>query len=180
MLGRQEDHVFAARVETERGDVLRIYAFDRFNHTAFQLDAIVLNDTLFVHPRCSTRSRNRSTGTGGRTRGSVSPRRISTASPPRGGWAAASSLRLRTLSTRARSARCARAPGHITTRSERFPPRTSVHVRNPLTTKAHRSVLLQRVGCLDPRSRLVSRERRLGPGHVVDVRLSNRRTFDLP
>ena len=51
MLGRQEDHVFAARVETERGDVLRIYAFDRFNHTAFQLDAIVLNDTLFVHPK---------------------------------------------------------------------------------------------------------------------------------
>ena len=51
MLGRQEDHVFAAKVETERGDVLRIYAFDRFNHTAFQLDAIVLNDTLFVHPK---------------------------------------------------------------------------------------------------------------------------------
>ena len=43
--------MFAARVDTELGDVLRIYAFDRYNETAFQVDSIVLNGTLFVHPK---------------------------------------------------------------------------------------------------------------------------------
>ena len=43
--------VFAARVDPELGDVLRIFAFDRYNETAFQVDSIIVNGTLFVHPK---------------------------------------------------------------------------------------------------------------------------------
>jgi hypothetical protein len=47
-----EDHVFAARMPAPwGGDVLRIYAFDRFNHTAMQVDSVIVNGTLFSHPK---------------------------------------------------------------------------------------------------------------------------------
>ena len=48
--GTQED-VFAGTVSTSRGDALRVYAFDRFNHTAFQVDSIILNGTLYAHAK---------------------------------------------------------------------------------------------------------------------------------
>ena len=32
-----QDHVWAAKIPTARGDALRIYEFDRFNNTAFQV-----------------------------------------------------------------------------------------------------------------------------------------------
>ena len=35
------DDVWAARVKTSRGDVLRIYEFDRFNETAFQVHTLI-------------------------------------------------------------------------------------------------------------------------------------------
>jgi hypothetical protein len=45
------DDVWAARVKTSRGDVLRIYEFDRFNETAFQVDMFLSNGTLWAHPK---------------------------------------------------------------------------------------------------------------------------------
>jgi hypothetical protein len=44
-----EDHVFAGKVKTSRGDVLRIWAYDRFNGTAFQVDSVILNGTSERH-----------------------------------------------------------------------------------------------------------------------------------
>jgi hypothetical protein len=46
-----QDHVWAARLNTSRGDVIRIYEFDRFNETAFQVDILLLNGTLWAHPK---------------------------------------------------------------------------------------------------------------------------------
>lgn len=46
-----QENVSAGIVETEQGDVLRIFAFDRFNHTAFQVDSIIINGTLFSHAK---------------------------------------------------------------------------------------------------------------------------------
>ena len=48
-----QSEVFAARVATERGDVLRVFAFDRFNETAFSVDMIILNGTnCNINARC--------------------------------------------------------------------------------------------------------------------------------
>lgn len=46
-----EDHVWAAKITTKLGDVLRIYEFDRFNATMFQVDMLLYNGTLWAHPK---------------------------------------------------------------------------------------------------------------------------------
>ena len=49
-VGTQRD-VFAAKLNTSLGPVLRVYEFDRWNETFFQVDMLVLNGTLFAHPK---------------------------------------------------------------------------------------------------------------------------------
>ena len=36
-----ETQTYLARVETERGDILRVYEFDRYNHTTWQVDMAI-------------------------------------------------------------------------------------------------------------------------------------------
>ena len=49
-VGTQVD-VFAARVQTSLGPMVRVYEWDRWNETYFQVDLIVVNGTLFAHPK---------------------------------------------------------------------------------------------------------------------------------
>ena len=49
-VGTQQD-VWAARLQTSKGPMLRIYEFDRFNESYFQVDMIVKDGTLFAHPK---------------------------------------------------------------------------------------------------------------------------------
>jgi hypothetical protein len=49
-VGTQMD-VFAARVQTSLGPMVRVYEWDRWNETYFQVDMIVVNGTLFAHPK---------------------------------------------------------------------------------------------------------------------------------
>ena len=49
-VGTQQD-VWAARLQTSKGPMLRIYEFDRFNESYFQVDLIVSDGTLFAHPK---------------------------------------------------------------------------------------------------------------------------------
>ena len=45
-----EERVWAARLKTERGDVVRVYDFDRYNGTVFQVDLLLdANSTLWTH-----------------------------------------------------------------------------------------------------------------------------------
>merc|ERR1711871_718156 len=46
-----ETQVYMARVDTERGPMLRVYEFDRYNGTVFQVDMIVGNSSVLVHPK---------------------------------------------------------------------------------------------------------------------------------
>ena len=46
-----ETQVYMARIDTERGPMLRIYEFDRYNGTVFQVDMIVGNSSVLVHPK---------------------------------------------------------------------------------------------------------------------------------
>lgn len=46
-----ETQVHLARVETERGSMVRVYEFDRYNGTVWQVDMIISNGTFYAHPR---------------------------------------------------------------------------------------------------------------------------------
>jgi hypothetical protein len=46
-----ETQVFTAQVETEEGPLVRVYEFDRYNGTLWQVDMILVNDTFLAHPR---------------------------------------------------------------------------------------------------------------------------------
>lgn len=46
-----ETQVFMARVDTARGPVVRVYEFDRYNGTVWQVDMLVANQTFYAHPR---------------------------------------------------------------------------------------------------------------------------------
>lgn len=46
-----ESPVWVARVQSDRGDVVRVYEFDRYNMTVWQVDMLIEDDVLWVHPR---------------------------------------------------------------------------------------------------------------------------------
>jgi hypothetical protein len=46
-----ETQVHLARVDTERGPVLRVYEFDRYNGTVWQVDMLVANNSFIAHPK---------------------------------------------------------------------------------------------------------------------------------
>jgi len=46
-----ETQTFLTRVETEYGPMARVYEFDRYNGTVWQVDMLVVNETFFAHPR---------------------------------------------------------------------------------------------------------------------------------
>jgi hypothetical protein len=46
-----ETQVYLARVETERGDLLRVYEYDRYNSTVWQVDMAIVNGSFVAHPR---------------------------------------------------------------------------------------------------------------------------------
>jgi hypothetical protein len=46
-----ETQVYLAELTTERGPVLRVYDYDRYNGTVWQVDMLVSNGTFFAHPR---------------------------------------------------------------------------------------------------------------------------------
>jgi len=41
------------RLDTERGPVLRVYEFDRYNGTVWQVDMLLSNGSFVAHPRCA-------------------------------------------------------------------------------------------------------------------------------
>lgn len=46
-----ETQVYLARVETDRGDILRVYEYDRYNSTTWQVDMAIVNGSFVAHPR---------------------------------------------------------------------------------------------------------------------------------
>eukprot|EP01079_Euglenida_sp_SAG-EU17-18_P000752 gene752-2523_t len=46
-----EQDVYLARLDTPRGPLIRVYEYERFNGTYFQVDMMVVNGTLFAHPK---------------------------------------------------------------------------------------------------------------------------------
>ena len=46
-----ESDVFAASFTSARGPVVRLWEYDRWNHTVWQVDLLLANRTLFVHPK---------------------------------------------------------------------------------------------------------------------------------
>lgn len=48
-----ETQVYLARVKTKRGQVLRVYEFDRYNGTVWQVDMALTNGSFMAHPRVS-------------------------------------------------------------------------------------------------------------------------------
>ena len=46
-----ERDVWAAKIKTPMGPAVRIWEFDRFNETFFQVDMMVINGTFFAHPK---------------------------------------------------------------------------------------------------------------------------------
>lgn len=46
-----ETQVFMAQVDTERGPILRVYEYDRYNSTVWQVDMMIHNGTFLAHPR---------------------------------------------------------------------------------------------------------------------------------
>ena len=45
-----EQQIFLAEVDSVFGPSLRIYEFDRYNSTVWQVDLVIVNDTLYAHP----------------------------------------------------------------------------------------------------------------------------------
>ena len=41
--------MWAARLQTPRGDVVRVYEFDRYNATVYQVDLLLDGDELWTH-----------------------------------------------------------------------------------------------------------------------------------
>lgn len=48
-----EESVWTAVMETPYGPAVRVYEFDRYNGTVWQVDMIIVNDTLFTHAKIS-------------------------------------------------------------------------------------------------------------------------------
>eukprot|EP00040_Diaphanoeca_grandis_P023668 m.129101 g.129101 ORF g.129101 m.129101 type:complete len:792 (+) comp29375_c0_seq12:86-2461(+) len=46
-----ESPTFAAKIPTERGDIVRVWEFDRLNFTVWQVDMFLEKDILWVHPK---------------------------------------------------------------------------------------------------------------------------------
>ena len=46
-----DDDVHAALLSTERGPLLRIWEFDRWNTSVFSVDMMVVNGVFWAHPR---------------------------------------------------------------------------------------------------------------------------------
>jgi hypothetical protein len=46
-----ETQVYLARIETERGDLLRVYEYDRYNSSVWQVDMAIVNGSFVAHPR---------------------------------------------------------------------------------------------------------------------------------
>lgn len=46
-----ETQVYFAEIHTERGPLLRVYEFDRYNSTTWQVDMLLEDDIFYVHPR---------------------------------------------------------------------------------------------------------------------------------
>lgn len=46
-----ETQVYMARMTTDRGEMLRVYEFDRYNGTVWQVDMIIANGSVLVHPK---------------------------------------------------------------------------------------------------------------------------------
>merc|ERR1719223_385597 len=46
-----ETQVYMGRLDTEKGPVLRVYEFDRYNGTVWQVDMLLTDDALVAHPR---------------------------------------------------------------------------------------------------------------------------------
>eukprot|EP00466_Bigelowiella_natans_P008571 jgi/Bigna1/88639/estExt_fgenesh1_pg.C_350101 len=53
-----ESPVFAAEIDTELGPALRVYEFDRYNNTVWQVDMVLKGPTLWVHPKVSNPTEN--------------------------------------------------------------------------------------------------------------------------
>jgi len=48
--------VYSATVPTERGDIVRVWEYDRVNHTVWSVDMLFEGDTLWAHPRITNPS----------------------------------------------------------------------------------------------------------------------------
>jgi len=46
-----ETQVYLAKINTERGPIVRVYEFDRYNGTTWQVDMVISNGSVIVHPR---------------------------------------------------------------------------------------------------------------------------------
>ena len=46
-----ESPVWTAVLPTEMGPVVRVYEYDRFNSTVWQVDILIVNETLYAHPK---------------------------------------------------------------------------------------------------------------------------------
>lgn len=46
-----ETQVFMAKLDTARGPVVRVYEFDRYNGTTWQVDMLIANSTFYAHPK---------------------------------------------------------------------------------------------------------------------------------
>jgi hypothetical protein len=46
-----ETQVYLAQVDTNRGPMLRVYEYDRYNSTVWQVDMMIHNGTFFAHPK---------------------------------------------------------------------------------------------------------------------------------
>ena len=46
-----ESQVYFAKVDTEEGPMTRVYEFDRYNGTLWQVDMMIINETFVAHPR---------------------------------------------------------------------------------------------------------------------------------
>lgn len=46
-----ETEVYLARLDTEKGPILRVYEFDRYNGTVWQVDTLIHNGSVIAHPR---------------------------------------------------------------------------------------------------------------------------------
>lgn len=53
-----ESPTFLAKLETERGTVVRAWEYDRQNHTVWSVDILLEEDTLWVHPRVYNKGYN--------------------------------------------------------------------------------------------------------------------------
>eukprot|EP00040_Diaphanoeca_grandis_P032636 m.198292 g.198292 ORF g.198292 m.198292 type:complete len:850 (+) comp32689_c0_seq1:544-3093(+) len=60
-VGTEQD-VYAAQLDTVKGPMVRVYEYDRWNQTVFQVDMIVQNGTLFAHPKVTNPHAHNITG----------------------------------------------------------------------------------------------------------------------